>query len=34
MLRDEYEYSQIWELFDEQATYEDILTILTETLPQ
>jgi WD40 repeat protein len=34
LLRDEYKYSQIWELFDEQATYEGIQTLLKDTLPQ
>ena len=34
LLKDEYKYSQIWELFDEQATYEGIKTLLNETLPK
>ncbi|MBD2183413.1 caspase family protein [Planktothrix sp. FACHB-1355] len=34
LLKDEYKYSQIWELYDEQATYEAIKTLLNETLPK
>ncbi|MFB2836606.1 eIF2A-related protein [Floridanema evergladense] len=32
LLKDEYKYSQIWELYDEDATYEAIKTLLNETL--
>ena len=34
ILKDEYKYSQVWELYDEQATYEAIKTLLNETLPK
>ncbi len=34
LLKDEYKYSRIYELYDEQATYEAIKTLLNETLPK
>jgi hypothetical protein len=34
LLKEEYNYSQIYELYDEEATYEAIKTLLNETLPK
>jgi len=34
LLKNEYKYSQVWELLDEQATYEGIKKLLNETLPE